>query len=205
MGGEDAREGELPWQVSLRLHGHHTCGASIINERWLVSAAHCFTRWTGAVFIRTSIGRRPLCKKDLVCLYRDGDPTGWTAMVGATQVRGAELQSRVINIKSLVVSPFYNSQTTDNDITMVELEKPLTFGPYIQPICLPSVSHVFAPGERCIVSGWGALHQFNREYSSPSVKQPVYSVVLKNPLVLRVFDGRSASQPSCPPRCRRRW
>lgn len=205
MGGEDAREGELPWQVSLRLHGHHTCGASIINERWLVSAAHCFTRWTGAVFIRTSIGIRPLCKKDLVCLYRDGDPTGWTAMVGATQVRGAELQSRVINIKSLVVSPFYNSQTTDNDITMVELEKPLTFGPYIQPICLPSVSHVFAPGERCIVSGWGALHQFNREYSSPSVKQPVYSVVLKNPLVLRVFDGRSASQPSCPPRCRRRW
>lgn len=205
MGGEDAREGELPWQVSLRLHGHHTCGASIINEHWLVSAAHCFTRWTGAVFIRTSIGIRPLCKKDLVCLYRDGDPTGWTAMVGATQVRGAELQSRVINIKSLVVSPFYNSQTTDNDITMVELEKPLTFGPYIQPICLPSVSHVFAPGERCIVSGWGALHQFNREYSSPSVKQPVYSVVLKNPLVLRVFDGRSASQPSCPPRCRRRW
>ena len=42
VGGTATTALQWPWQASLRHFNSHLCGGSLINSRYIVTAAHCF-------------------------------------------------------------------------------------------------------------------------------------------------------------------
>ncbi|XP_072775607.1 transmembrane protease serine 9 isoform X5 [Taeniopygia guttata] len=133
VGGSEASRGEFPWQVSLRENNEHFCGAAILTEKWLVSAAHCFTEFQ--------------------------DPAMWAAYTGTTSLRGSDSSAVKMDISQIIPHPSYNADTADYDVAVLELKKPVTFTKYIQPVCLPDAGHHFPTSKKCLISGWGYLKE----------------------------------------------
>ncbi|XP_051876122.1 transmembrane protease serine 11D-like isoform X3 [Pristis pectinata] len=128
VGGTASVNGEWPWQVSLHVQSH-VCGASIISDRWLISAAHCF---------QNSLN----------------NPSVWRAYMGSVELGQGTLRA----IKRIINHPSYGTVTRNNyDVAVLELFNPLNFSNFIQPICLPSSSQVFPAGQLCTITGWGTL------------------------------------------------
>ena len=65
--------------------------------------------------------------------------------------------------KIFVPEEFYGQ--VQNDLTVLVLEKPLTFTGTVRSACLPDVESELKPGQRLTVTGWGTL-QFGA-YSGP--------------------------------------
>ncbi|CAI9587222.1 unnamed protein product, partial [Staurois parvus] len=141
VGGVNADVGEWPWQVSLQTKKDgHTCGASLVSPTMLLSAAHCFQDSNSV---------------------RYSDPSVWTAYLGlhdqSTKTSSKDVVMR--KIKRVVANRGFNDFTYDNDIAMLELESPVTYTDFIQPICIPESTHVFPVGKSIWVTGWGALSE----------------------------------------------
>ena len=61
MGGEEARPNSWPWQASLQYRGRHICGASLLNDNWILSAAHCVDQSSDPSRYSLALGRLKHC------------------------------------------------------------------------------------------------------------------------------------------------
>ncbi|KAM8804096.1 transmembrane protease serine 11C-like [Rhynchonycteris naso] len=126
-GGMDAEPGEWPWQASLQRNSIHRCGATLISNSWLVTAAHCF--------------------------IRGNDPKEWNVSFGL--LLSDPLTRRTI--KNIIIHEDYHYPEHDNDIAVVNLSSPVLYTSNIRRACLPEATYTFPPNSEAVVTGWGTL------------------------------------------------
>lgn len=170
VGGQDALEGEWPWQVSIQHNGSHICGGSLITERWVLSAAHCFSNSSATSLYRILLGVRQLERPGPHAVY-----------------------ARVKRVES---NPLYQGMASSADVALVELEAPVKFTNYILPVCVPDPSVIFETGINCWVTGWGSPSEQDH-LPNPRTLQKLSVPIIDTPKCNLLYskDTKSGFQP----------
>ncbi|XP_043913238.1 coagulation factor IX [Protopterus annectens] len=134
VGGTNVKKGAVPWQVLLvNTNDVGFCGGTIINEKWVVTAAHCFY-----------------------------PPTDFRVVSGEHNIDVREGTEKYHRVARKIEYRRYNySQNRYNhDIGLIELLDPIEFNDYAIPVCLADGKYtedVLMKTSEAVVSGWGRL------------------------------------------------
>ncbi|XP_062485199.1 acrosin-like isoform X3 [Pezoporus occidentalis] len=80
----------------------------------------------------------------------------WFVLLGATRLTRLGPEAQVRKIRKLIAHPYYSKVTEENDIALLELDRPLQCNDYIQLICVPDMSIRVSQLTDCYISGWGS-------------------------------------------------
>ena len=134
VGGHDvSHPGKYPWQASLQYYNGHVCGASILNARWVLSAAHC-------IF---------------------GSASVYSVVLGMHDKRMQQGAPKRYSVYRIYKHPHYQANGGyPNDIALVHLSSNahLSSSSYAKAIALASNGENFAGNPSCVITGWGALY-----------------------------------------------
>jgi Ca2+-binding RTX toxin-like protein len=125
-------EGKYPWMAALVWSGTPNaenglrCGAALISNTWVITAAHCFGGALGPDDFDIVVGRHELSSSD-------GDRVG---------------------IAEIISHPDFDDFTLENDIALVRLETPAAAGAPIA-WAREADAAAFGPGSIATVTGWG--------------------------------------------------
>ncbi|XP_025073849.1 venom serine protease 34-like [Pogonomyrmex barbatus] len=114
VGGMETGVNEYPMMAGLVDFSRRDvyCGATIISEKYVLTAAHCLT---------------------------DRDTSNMGILVGDHDLStGADTNaSRILTISRFDIHPFYNSESLENDIAIVMVNSVINFSEEVGPVCLP--------------------------------------------------------------------
>ncbi|XP_046721875.1 serine protease 27-like isoform X2 [Silurus meridionalis] len=152
VGGQDAVPGSWPWQVSIQTGGRHFCGGSLINQNWVLSAAHCFK----------SVSAGSL-----------------TLLLGMKNLKESNQNIQAKSVTKIFINQQYDTVSQNNDIALIQLSTPVTINDYVRPVCLATNNSSFPSGINVWVTGFGRISS-NVNLPSPQTLQEVQLPIVNN-------------------------
>ncbi|KAL6446464.1 hypothetical protein ACFW04_001197 [Cataglyphis niger] len=128
---------EFPWMVALLVKPTtgdsyvFQCGASMISNEAVLTAAHCV------------VNQKP---ENLIARFGQ-----WNL---GSNVQPLPIQEA--NILAIALHPSYYSGGLFHDVAVLVLEKPVVYSANVMPICLPEQGKIFSVGSQCYGIGWGS-------------------------------------------------
>lgn len=132
VGGETARKGFYPWQVAIYYEDEYLCGGSLVTNKHVLTAAHCFKHLSKDF---------SLYKVVLGDHNRDVN-------------EGTEVER---GVKKIEQHESYQYEADTHDLAIMELDSTVVFGDDINAICLPKQDEILPTGSKCFMSGWGKI------------------------------------------------
>ncbi|KAK2863571.1 hypothetical protein Q5P01_003104 [Channa striata] len=129
VGGQDVSPGSWPWQAALHINRTNFCGGSLINNEWVLTAAHCFKI--------------------------SDDPKNVFVFLGMQSLVSSNPNEIRMTVTQVIKHPNFDPIKVFNDITLLKLSSPVNFTNYIWPICLAASDSTFYTGTNVWVTGWG--------------------------------------------------
>ncbi|KAG7197995.1 hypothetical protein KM043_016220 [Ampulex compressa] len=130
VNGEDAEPGEIPYQVSLQRlpSSKHFCGGSVLNENYVITAAHCVA------------GKSPATLK---------------VVAGTIDLTIPKSEHYV---EAVIIHEEYKpSDSWKNDIALLKVKTPFVETEHVSFVTLPEADIIVNANDVAVVSGWGRL------------------------------------------------